>query len=391
MRKVLPWRRSSHGTKPGVRGVGPRGPDVGDQEQWVFPHVVLSNEDKLEILGTVLSIATTDMFDHHFYSFGGAMYKQEGEGPTGLRGTCAIARLIMQIFDVKWEGALRELCVQIWLNSRYMDDGRTAMPPLKPGVRWVDGLLKFCIRWEREDQELSNQEITKNGILGTLNNVEEFLKFTVETEEDFHDKWLPTLDTRLRVVGSNQVLYGFFEKPTNSNVTIQRRTAMGEESKIQVLSNDLIRRLKNNSEELGKGAKIEIVGNYTQKLLNSGFKGEQLVRIITNGVKGYENKLRRCQELGMNMHRSSTDSQGARVRKKLLSKSNWFKKRRGNYTNNQEQKKGGFGFQGATGRGSRYNKEVELKSVLFVEHSPNGELAKRLREAMRRMEQIPPE
>ena len=98
--------------------MGPRGPDVGDQEQWVFPHVVLSNEDKLEILGTVLSIATTDMFDHHFYSFGGAMYKQEGEGPTGLRGTCAIARLIMQIFDVKWEGALKELCVCVYPFTR---------------------------------------------------------------------------------------------------------------------------------------------------------------------------------------------------------------------------------------------------------------------------------
>ena len=201
---------------------------------------------------------------------------QEGGGPTGLRGTCAIARLMMQIFDVKWEGALRELCVQIWLNSRYMDDGRTAMPPLKPGWRWVEQSLQYCIRWEREDQELTSEEITKKGILGTLNNVEDFLRFTVETEEDFPDKWLPTLDMKLKVSGSNQVLHDFFVKPTSSNVTVQRRTAMGEDAKIQILSNDLIRRLKNSSEELGGGAKVEIVNNYAQKLMNSGYKGEQL-------------------------------------------------------------------------------------------------------------------
>ena len=62
---------------------------------------------------------------------------------------------------------------------------------------------------------------------------------------------------------------------------------MGEDAKIQVLSNDLVRRLKNNSEELGWGAKVEIVDEYTQKLLNSGYRGEQLTRIITNGIKLY--------------------------------------------------------------------------------------------------------
>ena len=217
-------------------------------------------------LGTVLAIATTALFSHHYYSFGGRSFKQRSGGPIGLRGTCAIARLLMQIFDVKWEDVLRELYIQIWLAIRYMDDGRTAMPPLKPAWRWTDGSLQFCIKWEREDQELTSIEITKRVILGTLNGVETFLKFTIETEEDFPDGWLPTLDTKLRVTGSNQVLHGFYEKPTNSNVTIQRRTAMGEDSKIQILSNDLIRRLKNSSEELGEGAKVEIVDNYTQKL-----------------------------------------------------------------------------------------------------------------------------
>ena len=33
LRRVLPWRRSNHGSRPGVRGAGPKGPGVGDQEQ----------------------------------------------------------------------------------------------------------------------------------------------------------------------------------------------------------------------------------------------------------------------------------------------------------------------------------------------------------------------
>ena len=187
-----------------------------------------------------------------------------------------------------------------------------------------------------------------------------------------------------KVDRSNQVLFGFYEKPTSSNLTVQRRTAMGEDAKLQILSNDLIRRLKNNSEELGQGAKLQIVDDSAQKLVNSGFKGEQLRRIISNGIKGYEGKLRRCMEQGSRLHRSSTDSQGARVRKKLLSKANWFRKRSRNNKEDQKSRNS----QGAKNLGSRKRgRELEIKSVLFVEQSPKGELASRLREVLRKMEQ----
>ena len=53
---------------------------------------------------------------------------------------------------------------------------------------------------------------------------------------------------------------------------------MGEYSKIKILSNDLIRRLKNSSEELGRGGKVEIVDNYSQML-------PSLIPIVSNPIK----------------------------------------------------------------------------------------------------------
>ena len=35
---------------------------------------------------------------------------------------------------------------------RYMDDGRTTLPPFRVGWRWVDGSIKFCKRWAEEDK-----------------------------------------------------------------------------------------------------------------------------------------------------------------------------------------------------------------------------------------------
>ena len=57
--------------------------------------------------------------------------------------------------------------------------------------------MKFKLSWEREDQELSALEITKRVLWETINGVEEFLSFTMETGEDFIDGWLPTLRSRM--------------------------------------------------------------------------------------------------------------------------------------------------------------------------------------------------
>ena len=83
------------------------------------------------------------------------------------------------------------------------------------------------------------------------------------------------------------------------------------------------------------------------------------------------------------MHRSSTNSQGARIRKKLLAKSNWFKRRKKETEEEDNNRSKGHG---ARKVGSSKNRELELKSVLFVEQTPKGELAKRLRESLRGME-----
>ena len=102
IRRVLPRRRGTKGTRPGIKGAGPRGGERGDQEQWEFnPNLKLTEAEKREIIATVVSIATEELFKNHFYSFEGKTYHQRGGGPIGLRGTCAVARVCLQIYDEK--------------------------------------------------------------------------------------------------------------------------------------------------------------------------------------------------------------------------------------------------------------------------------------------------
>ena len=77
------------------------------------------------------------------------------------------------------------LMVVVELAMRYMDDGRTLLHPFKAGWRWADGDLIYCKRWEIEDRVLSPVERTKRVLHGTMGGLEDFLTFTMETQDDF--------------------------------------------------------------------------------------------------------------------------------------------------------------------------------------------------------------
>ena len=84
--------------------------------------------------------------------------------------------------------------------------------------------------------------------------------------------------------------------------------------------------------------------------------------------------------LGRRVRRKAKDSQEDRVRKKLLSRSNWYKGR--NKENYYGSNKKSNGEQQQKQKRVKY---MEQKSVLFVEHTQSGELSSRLREVIGRL------
>ena len=120
----------------------------------------------------------------------------------------------------------------------------------------------------------------------------------------------------MRVGEDNLIQFRFFEKETTSQRTVQKRTAMEQNSKIQVVANDLVRRLCKTMEELGSQEIIKMVDNYTQNLLNSGYTVEETRAIIVKGLKGYEGRKNKCKREGRSLWRTAAQSGGARQMKK---------------------------------------------------------------------------
>ena len=78
------------------------GLEIHDQEQWRFPAVQLTDHEKQMVVATVVRIACEHLFKNHLYEFGRHTYRQRKGGPIGLRATCAIARLVMCVWDKLW-------------------------------------------------------------------------------------------------------------------------------------------------------------------------------------------------------------------------------------------------------------------------------------------------
>ena len=73
---------------------------------------------------------------------------------------------------------------------------------------------------------------------GIMNSITSFLKFVMETEDDFAGKVLPTLDLDIWVNEANKIMYRFFEKPMASNMVLHACNAMPENTRISTLTQD---------------------------------------------------------------------------------------------------------------------------------------------------------
>ena len=147
------------------------------------------------------------------------------------------------------------------------------------------------------------------------------------------------------------------------------------------MANNLVRRLMNTLEELPDSMRAEVIDRYGIKLLTSGYLKDQARRIVANGVKGYARKKERRKRVGrgQRIHLTSEESHGSRMKKKLVGKSSWYKKRVGEDDTRPQGR----------GRDMERSKSVEdsllkTRAVLFVEQSPQGELARRMKEQLQR-------
>ena len=116
-----------------------------------------------------------------------------------------------------------------------MEDARTWVSTIRRGTRFQGG--KFS--WSKEDElqeetKTTCEEVTIREFGAALNSLTGFLKYTFETEDDFEDGYVPTLDTKLKVdPQANRYVHTYYEKPMNCRWVLPFKTAMDPGTKRQ--------------------------------------------------------------------------------------------------------------------------------------------------------------
>ena len=102
---------------------------------------------------------------------------------------------------------------------------------------------------------------------------------------------------------------------------IPEKSMIPETQKMNILSNDLVRRISNMKlEQAEEGAVIRIVDQYTGilKPLNMG-------EVVIAGLVGGMRKRRRRSEQGAGFYRGAPSTIRTKMRKNILDKVNWYK------------------------------------------------------------------
>ena len=408
LERNVPKRIYNMGPKPGVTGKDPLGKEKeGEEEvQWAFPSREPTSLEKRKLFGACLEIGVRKSFALHLYQFGGKIYRQTDGGPIGMRLAGSVARVVMAEWGSRMMSIMKENNIEVWLAACYVDDVRFITSIIEKGVRWEARTRKFARRddWIEEDllENASDEKRTATELQKAMNSIFANLQFTTEIPEDFRDGKLPTLDCRIwpeerpqEKVGDEEqdrdaarrpkLIYSFFEKEMNSPFCILESSALPSNTKVSSLSQDVIRRMLNTCELVHQEERNEIVEKFISKLRRSGYQQEQIVDIVSSGLKGYERKLARARKEGKCIHREARSTIKERFRKKITGKKNWFKNKKdeneaglGKNKMVKEMGKNKANMKDKAGKKDKAKDDSPL-TVLFVPKTKGGELARRLR------------
>ena len=350
-------------------------------ENWDFSHIMMKEEDKKRLIAYVIQIMILLMTTTTCYTFGGNLYRQQGGLGIGLRGSAALARLIMCAWDKEWGSRQCRLGLIVQLFCRYIDDIRLYLRPILPGWKWEAGKWLFT----DAPDDSTPAERTVRELNKCLNDGWDFLTFTMEQEEDFTDGFLPTLDFSTKVLENGYIQYKFFRKEMATNQVLQAGTALSKSCVFSSLRQDLVRRLLNTNISLGIEFRLSLVEEYIQLLINSGHKFTFIKSIVLQALTKYtymvsRSKLDQHDKRYAPLHRTRSYQADERKLLKYTEGAVWYKEYRLGDKYKDQWKN--WVRKGSKFRGKTKGKSMNLRttSVVFVPKTKGGALADKIKE-----------
>ena len=279
---------------------------------WKKPDRTLDSNTKRKLLVKAFGVALKLILKNHIFTFNKKYYKQCKGGAIGVSIAGDVANLFLVWWDKELKRKMRENGIIVKLYSRYVDDGNI--------------VVKLIDNKEGDDKE---KEIM-NRVKDIANSIHESIVVKVDYPSNHANKRLHVLDTEMWLenieidgVKKSQVLYSFYEKEMSNKYVIHWDSAISYTSKINILTNDLVRVMKNMSERLDRKEKISKVQHYVNRLQYSGYDQRERIKVYNKAKKIYNEMIRNHESGSVPLHRRKFYNMEGRAKNKKMKKSTW--------------------------------------------------------------------
>ena len=207
------------------------------------------------------------------------------------------------------------------------------------------------------DRENPNDEKGMRKLQEVGNNITPCIKIEAEYPSKSQEKKMPILDVKVWLEKQQdndgyKILYEFYMKEITTKMVLHARSANPWRDKRNILTQEVIRILKNCSLSLPWEKKKKHIEDLCLRMQFSGYDKKFRAEVVKSGIQAY-NTMRTNDERKITpLHRPRKWRRKEREKEKRAKKENWYKK-------------GGN------------------ESVVFIPATPNGELKKRLTEKIK--------
>ena len=342
---IIPDRKHARGIKP-----TPSTPELttrlGEEDaptkfRSLCPNI--TPQEERMILAKVIEVGVREVIKNHIYLWRGELYLQKLGVPTGLGLSGVIGRITMDTWRTKIKQRMLDNGLRPFLLEKYVDDCELVLENVPQGTRWDGQKLVVTPESTQEDKEAnkSKEEVTMTAWGQMASDLVPGLKFTTDYPSLHDDKMIPMLDFKLGKIREDDsenpgcqreaLSYQFYEKPMSNMKVMDKDSAMPHKIKVATMTQEIVRRLCNTSQELDDKTKQDILSIFMRKLQLSGYSQRLRADILEAGVVTYRRK-ERAQVLGIQpIHRLAGFDQAARRRAKVLGKTNWFRPKRNDW------------------------------------------------------------
>ena len=289
--------------------------------------------ERRQMLALLLEVMILKVMGNHAYSFNGINKLQLEGGPIGLKLSGALAKVVM----LSWSRRFRTLTssaldnfnfFDLYMLLFYVDDTMVATEELEPGSRYIKGEGKVrVVEEEIESDRLVAGDLRTAKVLAEIgNHIFNYLQFTVDCPSTNISGWMPLLAAEVRVAADNTIDYRFYEKPISSRYVMMRNSAMSAKVKMNTLTQEVIRRLRNTRVTLPwADHQAPALTKFSKKMARSGYPEGYRSEVIKSGVLGFERQLEASRNGQKPLFRPRDWQKAERRKRKMVRKAAWYR------------------------------------------------------------------